>query len=538
MEYLPSMEDSIKKVEATREERINEEFPRLDDREAEKLLSNYHPDYIEARFRELKVGVNQGDRMSNELIDLLEAKSKVDLGEINLKEISYETDVLVIGGGGAGSAAALAASEQGVDVLLATKLRHGDANTIMAQGGIQAAVDENDSPALHYLDAIGGGHFKNIPELIEALVYDAPMVIKWLEELGVIFDKNEEGRMKLRKGGGNSKRRIHFAKDYIGLEIMHNLRDEVRNKGIKVIEFAPAVELILDDKEQAAGAILYNLESESYSIIKAKTVILATGGIGRLHTGGFATTNHYGATADGLVMAYRVGAKLIFMDSMQYHPTGAIFPQPVVGLLVSERTRSLGAQEVNINGESFINPLELRDVSAAAIIRECEERNKGVKTSSGLKGVWLDIPLIDLKHGQGTIQEELPAMVRQFARFGIDVTKEPVLVYPALHYQNGGIKINERTESKITNLFAAGEVAGGVHGRNRLMGNSLLDIIVFGRRSGKNAADKARKIQLGKLNLEHIKEYNIKLEELGIQINQTSPKVLPDYNKQSNKLYH
>ncbi|KXS43433.1 MAG: L-aspartate oxidase, partial [Candidatus Frackibacter sp. T328-2] len=535
MGYLPYMKESIKRVEATRQQRVNETYPRASAEEKKNVLENFHPDYADAGFKEMKFGPNKGERMPNRFADVLEAKSVINPDEIDLDNPDLETDVLVIGGGGAGSAAALLAQENGADVLMTTKLRHGDANTMMAQGGIQAADKEKDSPARHYLDVIGGGHFDNIPELVEALVHDAPLVIKWLEELGVMFDKDEDGRMQTRHGGGTSRKRMHSAKDYSGAAIMRTLRDEVRNKGIEVIEFAPAVELILDDKGQCAGAVLYHLETKKYSVVKAKTTILATGGIGRLHIGGFATTNHYGATADGLVMAYRAGAELAFMDSLQYHPTGSVFPEQTVGLLITEKVRGLGAQEINDEGEEFVNPLETRDVSAASIIRECEGRGKGIETPSGLQGVWLDSPLIDLKHGEGTIEKELPAMVRQFRRFGIDITKEPMLVYPTLHYQNGGILINEEGETGIENLFVAGEAAGGIHGRNRLMGNSLLDIVVFGRRAGRNAAAKVGKVKQGELNLNHVRKYHHELEEAGIKTDRVSPQILPDYTPEETK---
>jgi succinate dehydrogenase / fumarate reductase flavoprotein subunit len=363
---------------------------------------------------------------------------------------------------------------------------------MMAQGGIQAADRPEDSPAIHYLDVIGGGHYANYPDLVEVLVKDAPLVIKWLEDLGCMFDKLPDGSMVQEHGGGTSRKRMHSARDYSGAEIMRTLRDEVRScpKDITVIEFAPAIELLMDDKGQAAGAVLLNLETGAHCVVKAKTTVLATGGSGRLHYQGFATTNHYGATADGVVIAYRVGAELDFLDTMQYHPTGAAFPEQIVGLLVTEKVRGLGAQVCNIDGEQFVYPRETRDVEASALIRECLERGKGVETLSGMLGVWLDSPMIDLIHGPGTIQSALPAMVRQFGRFDIDITTDPMLVYPTLHYQNGGVALGPNGETSLPNLYGAGEISGGVHGRNRLMGNSLLEICVFGRRAG-NAARKS-----------------------------------------------
>jgi succinate dehydrogenase / fumarate reductase flavoprotein subunit len=524
------MKELIRKVEEKRPVRLGVEFPRMTPEERQDVLKKFHPDFIETGFRQLQVGVNKGDRVPRELADLLEARSMLEHVALDLQEIAYDVDVLVIGGGGAGAAAALAAKKQGANVLLVTKLRFGDANTMMAQGGIQAADKANDSPAIHYLDVMGGGHFTNLPQLVYTLVKDAPMIIKWLEEMGTMFDKEDDGTMITIHGGGTSRKRMHAARDYTGAEIMRTLRDETRNQGINVLEFSPAVELLLDEEGKAAGAVLYNLETEEYLVARAKTVILTTGGSGRLHYQGFPTTNHYGATADGLVMGYRAGAKLAFMDTIQYHPTGAAYPPQILGLLVTEKVRGLGATPLNIRGEQFVYHLETRDMESAAIIRECSERKLGITTPTGMVGVWLDCPLIDLIHGEGTIERQLPAMLRQFARFGVDIRKEPMLIYPTLHYQNGGLLIDEWGRTNIENLYVAGENSGGVHGRNRLMGNSLLDILVFGRRAGLHAAQKCEEVKLGKLTLEHVHNYHQQLQESGIDIaGRVSPLLLPRY---------
>jgi aspartate oxidase len=325
---------------------------------------------------------------------------------------------------------------------------------------------------------------------------------------------------------------MHSARDYSGAEIMRTLRDEVRNRpDIEVIEFAPAVELVLDEDGKIAGAVLKNLETEHYYYVKAKAVVLAAGGSGRLHYQGFPTTNHYGATADGVVMAYRVGAKLAFLDTMQYHPTGAAFPEQILGLLVTEKVRGLGAQPVNVKGEQFVYPLEPRDVEAAAFIRECKERELGLVTPSGQPGVWLDSPMIDLIHGPGTIERALPAMVRQFKRFDIDMTKDPILVYPTLHYQNGGVLLDAQGATNVPGLFIAGEISGGVHGRNRLMGNSLLEITVFGRRAGRASAAYVQGVTLGMPKLEHLNAWNKALEGAGVDGAIRSPILLPDYTR-------
>ncbi len=529
--YPADIEKSVAKVEATRRKRLEEGFPRFTPEVKTQLLHAFHPDFVEKGMRELVVGLNKGDRTPNELADLLEGNSRIDPDKINIKTIDYDIDVLVIGGGGAGAAAALLAQENGANVLLTTKLRLGDANTVGAQAGTQAADRPEDSPSIHYLDTMGGGGFCNVPELVEALVKDAPGVIRWLESLGVIWDKDPDGSIRELPLGGLSRKRLHAARDYTGLEEMRVLRDEIRNRGINVLEFAPAIELVMDDRGQVAGAILMNLETKEISLVRAKSVILATGGGGRLHYQGYPTTNHYGATADGLVLAYRAGAGLIFMDTMQYHPTGVAYPQQILGQLVTEKVRGLGAQLVNVDGEQFIYPLETRDVVASGIVRECQECHKGVVTPTGQPGVWLDSPMIEIIRGQGTILRELPAMVRQFSRFDIDMTKEPVLVYPTLHYQNGGIQINVDAATGVSGLFAAGECEGGVHGRNRLAGNSTLDIFVFGRRAGKAAAQYAKGVKLGQLSLDHVRHWQRQLKEAGIESRPVSPLLLPDYTR-------
>ncbi len=527
--YPPGLSENVSLVEEGRAERYKVAFARIAPSQKEELLKTYHPDYVAGAMREIRVGPNAGSLAPNELVDFLEGNSRLDPDKIDLSRVDYDVDVLVIGGGGAGASAALLAQEQGVTVLLVTKLRLGDANTVGAQAGTQAADREEDSPSMHYLDAMGGGGFTNVPELVEALVTDAPDVIKWLEDLGVMWDKEPDGSMHELSGGGASRRRLHSCRDYTGLEEMRVLRDELRNRNIHHLEFEPAIELLLDDKGQAGGAVLMNLETKEVNIVRAKAVVMATGGGGRLHYQNYPTTNHYGATADGLVMAYRAGAKLIYMDTMQYHPTGVAYPPQILGQLVTEKVRTLGAQLVNRLGERFIHHLETRDVVAAAIIRECRQ-GRGLLAPTGQPCVWLDSPMIEAIRGAGTVLKEVPAMHRQFARFGIDMSKEPILVYPTLHYQNGGILINAEAATNIPGLFAAGEVEGGVHGRNRLIGNSTLDIFVFGRRAGRSAGRWAKQVALGKLSLEHVRRWQANLTQAGIAgARPLSPALLPDY---------
>lgn len=529
--YTEEMLKSIELVESTRGQRLKEKFRRLSLEESEELLRKFHPDYRPGTKRALRIGPSKGMQVPHELADLLEATPLINPRDIDLNKIDYDVDVLIIGGGGAGTVAAISAYENGIkseNILIATKLRWGDSNSMMAQGGIQAADRPEDSPLTHYLDTFGGGHFANKSELVKALVLDAPKIIKWHEELGVIYDKKENGEYLELSGGGASRARLHCAKDYTGMEIMRVLRDYARDLNITFVEFAPVVELLTDDCA-VTGAVLFNLETREYSIVRAKATVLATGGLGRLHIQNFPTTNHYGATADGLILAYRVGAKLIDLDSVQYHPTCAAFPEPLVGLLCTEKLRSMGALPVNKLGESFVHALEPRDVESAAYIRECYEFDKGIVTPTGLRGVWLDTPMIDAIRGEGTIEKNFAAMVRQFKRFGIDIAKDPILVFPGLHYQNGGVEIDEHGATSVKGLFAAGEVSGGVHGKNRLMGNSLLDYNVFGRRAGLASAKYAKSKKAGKLSLDHLLSYEKMLADTGIVTEKKAPMLLPEY---------
>lgn len=525
--FTEDMLKSMAKVEATRAQRLHASIKRFTAEEKDELLKEFHPDYSSKGFKVLEVGPNKGQKVPVELAQLLEGKSRLQDVELDLEKVDYDVDVLVIGGGGAGASAALEAHNGGANVLVVTKLRMGDANTMMAEGGIQAADKGNDSPAQHYLDAFGGGHYKNIPELLEELVTNGPLEIDWLSKLGVMFDKEQDGTMVTTHGGGTSRKRMHACADYTGAEIMRVLRDEVQNRGIPVLEFSPAVELLLDEEGKTAGAVLWDFDAQEYKVVRAKCVIMATGGAGRLHYQGFPTSNHYGATADGLVMAYRAGTPLIYADAIQYHPTGVAYPAQIYGALVTEKVRSIGAQLVNSEGEIFMHPLETRDVAAASIIRECTARGKGVKALDGV-ALWLDTPLIEMLHGEGTIAKRIPGMLRMYAKFGIDLRKEPILIYPTLHYQNGGILIDKDAETKLPGLFVAGEAVGGIHGTNRLMGNSLLDIIVFGRIAGTKAAEAAKAVKLGKLSLEHVRRYAEEEKVAGVQ-GELSPKLLPVY---------
>ncbi len=530
--YGNYLDEAAKIVAEKRSENLKFEHARLTAEEKDQILKEYHPDRIASEFEELKIGPNKGQKAPIQLAEMLQAKPRIEPEHIDLAHVDYEADVLVIGGGGAGTSAAIMASEAGAKVLLATKLRIGDANTMMAEGGIQAADKPNDSPAQHYLDCYGGGHFDGKPELVYTLTNNAPKCIKWLNDLGVEFDKEADGTMVTTHGGGTSRKRMHACKDYSGAEIMRTLRDEVLNRPdqITVVDFTAAIELIKNDKGEVCGAVLMNIETNEVRIAKAKVVILATGGAGRMHYQGFPTSNHYGATADGLVIAYRAGAKLLYQDSLQYHPTGAAYPTQILGKLVTEKVRSLGAKLINKDGEVYIHPLETRDVNASGIIKEVRN-GRGVKNDVQ-DAVWLDTPMIEMIHGEGTILKSIPAMYNMFIKYGIDIRKEPILVYPTLHYQNGGVEIDKTCHTNIPNLLVAGEASGGVHGTNRLMGNSLLDVVVFGREAGIEAGKMFKNIAMSetsKMNLDHVTAFEKERAAAKITGDAVSPKVLPSY---------
>lgn len=536
MEYPENIEKSIELVNKTREKRLTQKIERLHIEEAQLMLRKYHPDFRESASRHVSVGPNQGEMVISEVVDLLESHPLIDPEHVDLNHIEHSVDVLVIGGGGAGCVTAIWANDSGVEpdrILIAQKLRMGDSNSIMATGAMQMAVGADDSPARHYLDTMGGGLFANKPELVRALVRDAPLIVRWREELGVMGTKTPEGEFILTKTGGCSRDRVTTPREYTGKEMMRVLVDEIENRGIGVLEFSPAVELLKDDRGHVGGAVLWDMETGDYCLVKANSTVITTGGFGRLHMQGFPTTNHYGATADGLVIAYRAGARLRNMNSCQYHPSGSIYPMQIYGRLCSEKFRSVGAQPVNKHGEMFVHPLEPRNIEASMFIRECYENGNGVETPSGLLGVWIDVPILELIHGKGYVSSHFGAEHRTMMKFGIDISEEPILVYPTIHFQNGGIDINERAETGVPGLFAAGEVVGGVHGLNRLGGNALTEYMVFGRRAGMSAAKHAAKEKPGRLTLEHVSRYDGALQNVADSLR--APMLIPEYRKETTR---
>lgn len=509
---------------------------KIEPQERKKLLDHYYPDYRTDHKSTLRVGANAGDILPDEIAEVLQSKSLI--GKEHPAGIpgqpDIEVDLLIIGGGGAGMTAAMFAQESGAKVLLATKLRVGDSNTVMAEGGIQVALGADDSPVQHFKDAYRGGHFTGDPELLSVLVKEGPDVIGWLIRKGVLFDRDPSGNLSLRKGGGTTRHRLISAKDYTGLEIIRVLKEDLLNSGVELWEFSPAIELLQGPEGSCAGAVLRDVDNGSLKWVKAKSVLLSTGGTGRLHIGDFATSNHFGATGDGLVMAYRLGATLVNMESFQYHPTGVIYPSEMAGMLITEAVRGAGARMFNVHGKRFIPELETRDVVAAAIIRECEE-GRGVRTPSGHSGVYLDLTSIDRDMGEGTVARRFPNIVKLMGKHQVDCTTQPILVYPTLHYQNGGVSVDTSGHTSVPGLYVAGEVSGGVHGKNRLMGNSLLEVFVYGRRVGLIAAEEAsarKPYSWHEVSLGHVARFENDLDkEFPGTLLSEAPLLFPDYRK-------
>ncbi len=501
----------------------------------EDLLVKFHPDNYQDTAVELKVGANKGQFCQQELASLLQADSYIDESAISSATI-IETDVLVIGGGGAGCAAALTAARKGAKVTIATKLRLGDSNTIMAEGGIQVSVGDTDTLQAHFDDTLKAGHYKSDRDLVASMVTDGPDVIRWLIDEGMAFDTDKFGNLITRRAGGTSVERVIYFKDYTGLEMMRVLRESVsNNNNISVKNNYPAIELLSSENGHCAGAILYSLTEQRYVIFRAQSVIIATGGIGRVHLNRFPTTNHFGSTGDGLVLAYRLGAKLRDLASFQYHPTAMAYPAQMVGSLITEGVRSAGVHLINAQGERFIDELKPRDCVSAAILRECHEgRGIYIKPRRDLSiaecsGVWLDTPGLELRH-PGLLKKKFPKLFRSTGRAKINPATTPLLVFPALHYQNGGVVIESSGASTIPGLYCAGEVAGGIHGHNRIMGNALLDIISFGRRAGEAVVEHIHSRGHKKYSIDHLNAFRRELLKAGLSTGNKSPMLFPAYS--------
>ena len=440
---------------------------------------------------------------------------------------TFEHDVLVIGAGGAGLRAAVEASTAGVSVGLVCKSLLGKAHTVMAEGGMAAAlgnVDDRDSWETHFADTMRGGQYLNNWRMAEVHAREAPDRVRELEAWGAVFDRTRDGRILQRNFGGHKYPRLAHVGDRTGLEMIRTLQDHGVHQGIDVHMECTIVEL-LKDGDRIAGAFGYDRERGRFRLFKAKAVILASGGIGRAFK---VTSNSWEYTGDGQALAYRAGAELIDMEFVQFHPTGMVWPPSVKGILVTEGVRGEGGVLRNSEGRRFMfddipdlykhqtadseeegwlytqgdkearRPPELltRDHVARCIVREIKE---GRGSPHG--GVFLDIAWIKSKlpNGAEHIRRKLPSMYHQFKQLaGIDITETPMEVGPTTHYVMGGVRVDADSQmSCVPGLFAAGEVAGGLNGANRLGGNSLSDLLVFGKRAGEYAAAFAREHATG-----------------------------------------
>jgi succinate dehydrogenase / fumarate reductase flavoprotein subunit/L-aspartate oxidase len=395
--------------------------------------------------------------------------------------------VLVVGSGGAGCSAVLAARAAGARVVVATKSALGASNTGRAQGGIQAAIGDDDSVESHFEDTLAAGHHDGVPELVRGLTESAPDAIAWLERLGVAFSR-DEGRLRLLRCGGASRKRLLQAGERTGAEMVKALRAAVRASGAEVWEACPLV--ALEPEGGGWAATVRPGANGGRRRVRASAVVLAAGGglAGEASRLGVSSTNHPDATSEVLELALGLGAEGAYVESWQQHPTGSVWPQALAGYALPETTRGYGATLHDAEGERFVDELAPRDVVAAGIVAAVED-GRGLSAPNGRPAVWLDTPAIDRENGAGFTAARLAYVHGRYLKAGVDITRERVLVYPVLHYRNGGLAIDRRASTTLPGLFAAGEIAGGVHGTNRLMGNSLLDTVVYGRRAGSSAAE-------------------------------------------------
>jgi succinate dehydrogenase / fumarate reductase flavoprotein subunit/L-aspartate oxidase len=389
-------------------------------------------------------------------------------------------DVLVIGSGASGLAAAVSADRAGARVALATKGSVQSCNSAKAQGGIQAAFGEEDSPELHAEDIWRSSHETADMELVTILTSEAPSAIHWLEELGVVFTR-ENGGYRLARCGGASAKRLLQVGDRTGHAITKALRDAAEDGNVTLFPKSPLAELIRTEHGWRARVGEHTLD--------AGTVILAAGGrCFRVATErGELSTNHPGATGEVTQIALDAGAQARDLDALQYHPNGGAWPETMQGYSIPETTRAYGAVLLNADDEEFTDSLGPRDVVSQAIVDEVG-KGKGVETPDGRPAVYLDTTRIS----QHDAELSLPYMLRRYRAGGIDPLAEKIFTYPVLHYQNGGLVIDANAETTLEGVYACGEIAGGTHGRNRMMGNSLLECVVFGRRAGRAAAEAAR----------------------------------------------
>ncbi len=427
---------------------------------------------------------------------------------------THSYDVIVIGAGGAGLRAAIEASARGASVGLICKSLLGKAHTVMAEGGVAAAlanVDVKDDWKTHFKDTMKGGKMLNNWRMAQLHAQEAPDRVKELEHWGALFDRTKEGKIMQRAFGGHTWKRLCHVGDRTGLEMIRTLQDKGIHTGIDV-HMECTITSLLKDGERISGAFGYWRESGRFVVFNSKAVVLATGGIGKSYK---VTSNSWEYTGDGHALAYEAGADLIDMEFVQFHPTGMVWPASVKGILVTEAVRGEGGILRNSEGERFMEKydpermeLSTRDVVARSIYTEVQE---GRGSPHG--GAFLDIS----HRGGDYVKKKLPSMYHQFMEFAeIDITKDPMEVFPTTHYVMGGVRVDaETTGTTVPGLFAAGEVAGGMHGANRLGGNSLSDLLVFGCRAGAGASDYANEIgdNTLKINEEDIDRASKEMQE-------------------------
>ena len=392
-------------------------------------------------------------------------------------------DVLVVGSGASGLAAALSAERAGARVALVTKGALQSCNSAKAQGGIQAAFGDDDSPEQHAEDVWQSSHETADRRLVDVLTVEAPGAIHWLEEQGVEFTR-ENGGYRLARCGGSSRKRLLQVGDRTGHAITTALRDAYTASGGESFPNSPLVSL-----EQAENGWVATCRQKNGNelVIDAGAVVLAAGGrcYREAEERGELSTNHPGATGEVTRLALDIGAQSRDLDALQYHPNGGAWPPTMQGYSIPETTRAYGATLLNAEGEEFTDPLGPRDAVSQAIFDEVEA-GRGVETPDGRPAVLLDTTRVP----EADAEISLPYMLRRYRSAGIDPLREAILTYPVLHYQNGGLVIDEHGETTLPGIFACGEIAGGTHGRNRMMGNSLLECTVFGRRAGVSAAER------------------------------------------------
>lgn len=424
---------------------------------------------------------------------------------MNVQYETHEHDVLIIGAGGAGLRAAIEALAQGVRVGVVCKSLLGKAHTVMAEGGIAAAmanVDTSDDWRTHFRDTMRGGKFLNNWRMAQIHAQEAPDRVRELEQWGALFDRTESGDILQRAFGGHTFKRLCHVGDRTGLEMIRTLQDRGVHLGIDVY-MECTITRLLKDGDRISGAFGYWREQGRFVIFKAKSIIICTGGIGKAWK---ITSNSWEYTGDGMALAYDAGAELMDMEFVQFHPTGMVWPPGVQGILVTEAVRGEGGILRNKDGERFMErydpkklELSTRDVVARSIYTEVRE---GRGTEHG--GAFLDISQKPAEY----VKRKLPSMYHQFLELAdVDITKGPMEVGPTCHYMMGGIHVDaETTQTSIPGLFAAGEAAAGLHGANRLGGNSLSDLLVFGRRAGLSAAQHAKESEMAAIDPTQIEE--------------------------------